>query len=256
MSVTKQVQTDQTMASLASNNGPILVLASGKGWLVVDKPCGMSIHNDPGVDVCSIAMAAARKGLLPAMGAGLRTVHAVHRLDRDTSGVVLLAGDPKLLAFFGNQFAAGDVRKHYLVVVHGRLEGPLEGGQWSGWNWSLTAAATGRKDPRGRGKRLACRTRWRAIDHSVHFSLVECETLTGRKHQIRRHAKLAGHPVVGDRRYGSKRSLVFLSRHFGFNRLGLHAHGLTIRLPGATGATTFRSGGLPKTMAHLMEMDQ
>jgi 23S rRNA-/tRNA-specific pseudouridylate synthase len=120
----------------------------------------------------------------------------------------------------------------------------------------LTADAAGRNDPMGKGKRMPCITRWRILDYSRHYTLIDCEPLTGRKHQIRRHAKLAGHPVVGDRRYGSARSLAYLRQHRGFNRLGLHAHALTLRLPGESRTTTFHSGGLPQAMRQLLEMDR
>jgi len=234
----------------------IPVVACGSRWLVVDKPWGMSIHNDPGGDLCSMVMAAVRAGRLSAVGQDLSAIHAVHRLDRDTSGIVLLAGDSETLAFFGGQFAARAVRKQYLAVVHGRLEGPSADEDRIDWSWPLTAAAGGRNDPMGKGKRIPCTTRWRPLAHSLHYSLVECEPLTGRKHQIRRHAKLAGHPVVGDRRYGSARSLAYLRRHHDFNRLGLHAHTLTLCLPGNPGTTTFQSCGLPEAMRQLLEMDR
>lgn len=247
---------NRTQACIASAGGPVSVLACGLGWVVVNKPGGLSIHNDPGRDLCSVLLAAVQRGCLPAMGGGLNAIHAAHRLDRDTSGVVLFAGDPERLAFFGDQFAARDVHKHYLAVVHGRLEGRSANREWMDWRWPLTAAAAGRNDPVGRGKRIPCATRWRVLDHSIHFTLIECQPLTGRKHQIRRHAKLAGHPVVGDRRYGSVRSRDYLSRHFNFRRLGLHAHSLTIRLPGENQTTTFHSGGLPCAMGQLLDADR
>lgn len=256
MSRTKPLVDNDSKGGIGTPETPVPVVACGPGWLVVDKPCGLSIHNDPGRDLCSLALVALCKGLLPDVGSHFRAVHAVHRLDRDTSGIVLLACDPKTLAFFGGQFAARTVRKHYLAVLHGRLDNPIEDRDTSDWKWPLTARAGGRKDPMGRGKRLPCVTRWRAQEHSLHFSLVQCEPLTGRKHQIRRHAKLAGHPVVGDRRYGSPRSLAHLSRHFSFHRLGLHAHALTIHLPGDEQPRTFQSGGLPHALGQLLEADR
>jgi 23S rRNA-/tRNA-specific pseudouridylate synthase len=190
------------------------------------------------------------------MNHDLPAIHAAHRIDRDTSGIVMLAGDPETVAVFGGQFAANTVRKRYLAVVHGHLDGPGAGRDRGNWRWPLTAAAAGRTDPMGKGKRIPCTTRWRTLVHSRHYSLVECEPLSGRKHQIRRHAKLAGHPIVGDRRYGSARSLAYLRRHHGFKRLGLHAHALTLSLPGETIATTFQSGGLPEAMRTLLDMDR
>ena len=234
----------------------ISVVACGSRWLVVDKPCGMSIHNDPGKDLCSLVFAGKRAGHLPAMCNDLPAVHAAHRIDRDTSGIVILAGDSQTLAFFGRQFAARTVGKRYLALVHGRLQGPAADQAPGAWNWPLTADAAGRNDPMGKGKRMPCITRWRILDHSRHYTLIACEPLTGRKHQIRRHAKLAGHPVVGDRRYGSARSLAYLSRCNDFNRLGLHAHTLTVRIPGEVNNTTFMSNGLPDAMRQLVEVDR
>ena len=241
---------------LAAAEARIPVVACGLRWLVVEKPCGMSVHNDPGDDLCSLVLAALRNGSLPALDPDLSAIHAAHRLDRDTSGIVVLAGDPETLAFFGRQFAAKAVQKRYLALVHGRLEGPPADPDRGEWHWRLTAAAGGRSDPMGKGKRMPCATRWWALAHSLHYSLVECEPLTGRRHQIRRHAKLAGHPVVGDRRYGSARSLAYLRCNHDFNRLGLHAHALTLRLPGEGGKATVRSGGLPETMRQLLDMDR
>jgi 23S rRNA-/tRNA-specific pseudouridylate synthase len=215
----------------------------------------MSIHNHPGRDLCSLVLGAVQTGSLPTVGRNIAAVHAAHRIDRDTSGLVLLSGDPETLGSFGGQFAARTVLKRYLAVVHGNLGSP-KASDWFDWTWPLGAAAAGRNNPAGRGKRMPSATRWRLLDHSPHYSLIECEPLTGRKHQIRRHAKLAGHPIVGDRRYGSSRSLAFLSRQRAFNRLGLHAHMISIRLPGETDTTTFHSAGLPQPMQQLIETDR
>ena len=250
-----QAKSDQNTVIVAKA-GRIPVIACGSRWLVVDKPCGMSIHNDPGRDLCSLALAAVRAGRLPAMSRDLSAIHPVHRIDRDTSGVVILAGDSETLAFLGVQFAEKTVQKRYLALIHGRLEGTTADQDGVEWCWPLTDTAAGRNDPAGNGKRVPCTTRCREVAHSLHYSLIACEPLTGRKHQIRRHAKLAGHPIVGDRRYGSTRSLDYLRRHHNFNRLALHAHTLTVRLPGEKKNTTFQSGGLPDELRQLIENDR
>ncbi len=242
--------------AIVAGEARITVIACDSRWLVVDKPSGMSIHNHPGSDLRSALLAAIRAGHLPAMGRDLTVLHAVHRIDRDTSGLVLLAADAGMLAHFGAQFAEKSVGKRYLAVVHGRLEVPSPGQEWIEWRWPLTEAAAGRKDPIGKGKRMPCATRCRVLRHTPHYSLIECEPLTGRMHQIRRHAKLAGHPVAGDRRYGSPASLNFLRRHHAFHRLALHAHSLAIRLPGEAESTTFQSAGLPDALRGLLDMDR
>ena len=231
----------------------ITVIGWGPHWLVVEKPCAMSIHNDPGSDLRSLVLAALQSGRLKGPTPDIRALHSAHRLDRDTSGIVLLAGDAETLAFFGRQFTEKSVGKRYLAVVHGCIE-PTDR-EWIEWTWPLTASAAGRNDPAGKGPRIPCTTRIRPVSHSAHYSLIECEPLTGRKHQIRRHAKLAGHPVVGDRRYGSPRALAYLRRHHNFQRLGLHAHALSIRLPGEESITTFKSNGLPEELRRLFETD-
>ena len=133
------------------------MVAFGSRWLVAEKPCGMSIHNDPGSDLCSLTLAAVHAGCLPAVDQDLSAIHAVHRIDRDTSGIVILAGDPETLAFFGEQFAAKAVLKQYQAVVHGLLQGPSGDQERIDWNWPLTAGAAGRNDPAGKGKRTPCR---------------------------------------------------------------------------------------------------
>ena len=241
---------------IPSAMGPVAVVGSGPGWLVVDKPSGMSIHNDPGSDLCSVVQDRLHRSPVAGMARPVQTVHAAHRLDRDTSGIVLLAVDPELLSFFGEQFASRGVLKRYFALIHGEPDNRTARDSWGYWTWPLTAAAGGRKNPMGKGKRIPCTTRWQIRERSRHFTLIECRPQTGRKHQIRRHAKLAGHPVVGDRRYGSPRSLAYLSRHFTFDRLGLHAHALTLRVPETSQPVTFRSGGLPQPMRRLLDTDR
>jgi 23S rRNA-/tRNA-specific pseudouridylate synthase len=82
------------------------------------------------------------------------------------------------------------------------------------------------------------------------------EPLTGRTHQIRRHAKLAGHPIVGDARYGSDRAIKFLREHHGFNRLALHARSLTLRLPDEKDQTTIETPTIPDRMTALFGEDR
>lgn len=118
-----------------------------------------------------------------------------------------------------------------MAIVHGSLSGAESLETWQLWDRPLSADAGGRLHPAGKGPGVSCLTRYRVLEQTAHYSVVECDLKTGRKHQIRRHAKLAGHPVVGDNRYGSARSLAFLKNQCGFNRLGLHAHLLVIADP-------------------------
>ncbi|RJP93694.1 MAG: RNA pseudouridine synthase [Desulfobacteraceae bacterium] len=118
---------------IEKNDIQIPVLAAGRGWLAVDKPSGMSVHNAPGEDLCAIvsqgigdeAELQDRIGINP-----LQDVHPVHRLDSETSGVILLAADPECFRFFSRQFNDRTIQKTYIALVHGRVESPKNRDIW------------------------------------------------------------------------------------------------------------------------------
>lgn len=234
------------------------VVASGNGWLVLEKPCGLSIHNDPGNDLCAVATRLSKQKHLrqnlscdPLFG-----IHAVNRLDRDTSGLVLMACRQEVFSFLSKQFELKKVTKTYMALVHGDLKPSCENCKWSKWEQSLGKKPGGRNNPKGVGKQMQCKTLYRVMDKSRHYTFIECRPVTGKKHQIRRHAKLAGHPVTGDRRYGSPRSVKYLAEQCNYNRLGLHSKSLTLMLPGEKNPRTFRSRTLPKKMMELLQNDR
>ena len=236
----------------------IPVLALGKGWLVVDKPAGMTVHNEPGRDLCSLTSAfiqmetTIRRQLEMDPDFG---VNPVHRLDKETSGVLLLAVTREMFRFFSRQFESHHVKKRYVAILHGRLENPDGNDPWGTWRWALAKTAGGRHNPEGAGHLQDSQTRYRVIDHSAHYTMVEIELLSGRTHQIRRHAKLSGHPVVGDARYGSKRAVNYLKRNYAFDRLALHARALTLQLSGGKEPETVETPAIPSSMQQLFEND-
>lgn len=233
---------------------PIPVITTGKGFLFVDKPSGVSVHNDR-KNVCSMILDFLRpnKKLLnqidfdPSFG-----MNAVHRLDRDTSGIILLACNPQIFKYFSRQFEERTVKKKYVALLHGNLALPDEKGLWS---WPLSRKPGGRVAPSGKGDKQPCETQVTIVHASPHYTWVECTPHTGRKHQIRRHAKLSGHPVVGDSRYGSPRSLKFLSSKRGFNRLALHSASISIRLPERSETKEIRSPKIPEDIEKLFNDD-
>lgn len=236
----------------------IPLLAIGKGWLVVDKPAGMSVHNESGRDLCFLASAFIQKEttLHGQMDMDREYgVHPVHRLDKETSGVILLAFTREMFRFFSTQFECRQVRKRYVAILHGLLENPEGSGPWRTWSWALAKTAGGRHNPQGAGHRQDSQTRFRVLDHSAHYTMVEIELLSGRTHQIRRHAKLSGHPVVGDARYGSTRAINYIRLNYAFDRLALHAHALTIRLPGGKEPETIATPTVPIQMQDLFQND-
>ncbi|BCS96446.1 hypothetical protein DSLASN_20780 [Desulfoluna limicola] len=232
----------------------VSVLDGGEGWVALEKPCGVSVHNEPGRDLVSVVtrtLAEAPTALRQIVREEVPTVHAVHRLDGDTSGVVLFAFGKEAAKLLTRQFEEKRVMKAYVALIHGSLE--PEKGEWT---LPLAKDAGGRTNPAGSGKRVPSTTAFVVEARSMHYTLVCCSPLSGRKHQIRRHAKLSGHPITGDRRYGSKRALAVLAERFGYDRLGLHARSITFTPPGGQGkATVTSSYRVPEAMAALLKGD-
>jgi 23S rRNA-/tRNA-specific pseudouridylate synthase len=237
----------------------ILILTAGQGWLVVEKPPGLSVQEKRGGDLCSVLQSRIkadqdlrdRIDCDPGFG-----VHPVHRLDRETSGVLLVACRPWTFSYFTRQFEGHKVRKRYIALLHGTFPEPNAEDGWGLWTWPLSKEAGGRLHPEGRGRAVPCETRYRVLRRSAHYTLIECDLLTGRKHQIRRHARLAGHAVVGDGRYGTSRSLKFLREGPGFIRLALHSFSIEVQIPGAAASQVFRSPAVPPEILRLLEGDQ
>jgi RluA family pseudouridine synthase len=235
-------------------NSDIKVLKTGDGWIGIEKPCGISVHNDPGNDVLSIVTSMIRNNHIDLEGVIMgenNQVQPVHRLDKDTSGVLLLASTPDTLKKLSNYFYQGLVHKTYLALVHGNFDEQEQ--DLKTWDYSLSKDAGGRNDPAGKGKKVKAKTCFRILRQSPHYALLQITLLTGRKHQIRRHAKLAGHPVTADRRYGSKKSIDFLKNNCGYNRLGLHAQSLEI--PTMTPSVIITSKKIPLEMEGLLNQD-
>ena len=168
---------------------------------------------------------------------------------------MLLAVNREMFAFFSGQFESRTVVKEYLAILHGHLENPDDDGLWGTWNWPLAKSAGGRKNPAGSAKRLPCETQYRVLGHSRHYSMVQLSINTGRTHQIRRHAKLSGHSVVGDQRYGSVRALNYLKKNTNFRRLALHAQSLTVCTAPGHEPRTIKTPETPASMTALYDDD-
>ncbi|MFH1154012.1 MAG: RNA pseudouridine synthase [Pseudomonadota bacterium] len=237
---------------------PIPVLARGKGWIAVEKPCGMSVHNQPGQDLISrVTRILSLESPVdePGFPGPDARIQPVHRLDMETSGVLLLALDLETLRYLSGEFEQGRVTKTYVALVHGQVPVPDTPDRVGVWDSPLSKTSSGRTDPVGKGKTVPARTGFRILGCSFHYTLLEIRLFTGRQHQIRRHAKISGHPVTGDARYGSRRAVSWLRSHRSFDRLGLHAHSMAFVPPGKTGAVTVMSMGIPAQMLDLIETD-
>lgn len=153
----------------------------------------------------------------------------VHRLDKDTSGVFLVAKNDEALKFLQKQFKDRQVEKKYVALVLGHM--PAEKGEVE----TLLGRAPGDRrkqkvysaqEPGAAGKREA-KTRYRLLQRYLNYDLIEAEPLTGRKHQIRTHLRYLGHPIAGDKLYGFKNQ----SNPKNLQRQFLHAGFLKIALP-------------------------
>ena len=210
---------------------PLSILYEDASVVVIDKPAGMVVHVGAGVHNGTVVNALLHRfSSLSTVGGDLRP-GIVHRLDRFTSGALLVAKTDAAHRDLAAQFHSRTVEKIYLALV----EGPLSG---SGRIQKPIA-----RDPRHRARMTAglatgraALTDWKSIEHFPGFTLLEIRIGTGRTHQIRAHMAALRHPVAGDRLYGAKPSL--------WNRYFLHAHRLTFRSP-ATGENVVVESPLP-----------
>lgn len=185
-----------TIASRPDPHGPpVSVLHEDDDLLVVDKPAGLVCHPTKAGEWSSL-IGRVRLYL------GHDQARFVHRLDRETSGVVVLARSAAVARELGRLFASGDVRKTYLALVHGRFEGTRLIDAPLGRDEASAVAIKDCVRPDG----AAARTRVAALGpgslDGVETTRVEVTPETGRKHQIRIHLASIGHPIVGDKLYG------------------------------------------------------
>ena len=197
-----------------TTRAPIEILFQNSDWVAVNKPAGLSVHNveDPENLIQVLARQIAVPKLFP-----------VHRLDKETSGVQLLALNEKAAAHLMQQFQQRSVLKFYQGITAGRLD------QSGAWHEPLTDKAEGAKNPAGLAKdRLPCETTFRLLKQSEYFSWAEFQIHTGRQHQIRKHCALHGRALIGDPRYGNPKYNQKISDLYQFRRMALHSWRLII----------------------------
>ena len=189
--------------------------------LVIDKPSGLAVHGGSGLSFGLIEC-------LRQMRPEDRYLELVHRLDRDTSGLILIARRPAILRELHRQLREDQVDKRYLALVAGAwprsrrvVEAPLAKNVLQSGERMVRVAKDGRRSI----------TEFAIVERLQGATLLEAKPVTGRTHQIRVHAQHAGFPLCGDDKYSDERTADFC-RQIGLKRLFLHAHSLRLALPG------------------------
>jgi 23S rRNA pseudouridine955/2504/2580 synthase len=209
--------------------------------LILDKPSGIAVHGGSGVSYGVIESLRAERPQA-------KVLELAHRLDRDTSGLLIVAKKRSALVELHRMLRGGEVRKLYAALVQGR---------WSGGAREIRAplhkfvTAGGERRVAVHDGGQSAATRVRPIAEGEACSLLELELLTGRTHQIRVHLAHAGHPVLGDDKYGDFALNRALAKE-GVTRLMLHARRLSFLHP-LTGARLELEAPLPPAMRHYAE---
>jgi 23S rRNA pseudouridine955/2504/2580 synthase len=216
------------------------IVFEDQALLVVDKPSGVAVHGGSGISFGVIeSLRAARPQA--------KLLELVHRLDRDTSGLLMIAKKRSALVELHRMLREGEVEKSYLALVRGRWQGegreirePLHKYVNAQGERRVSVAQDG----------MTAVTRVKALKATNQFSRLEIQLLTGRTHQIRVHLAHAGHPVLGDDKYGD----FTLNRELaskGLKRLFLHANKLGFRHP-VSGERMRLTSPLPEDMKQFL----
>jgi 23S rRNA pseudouridine1911/1915/1917 synthase len=221
---------------------PLEIVYEDGDLLVIDKPAGLVVHPAAGHWHGTLVNAVLHHCPdLEGVG-GAHRPGIVHRLDKDTSGLILVAKNDRAVRNLQAQFKGREVEKSYLALVYGLVSPP---------NGEIVAPVG--RDARER-KRMAivpggraAVTLYQALGHYGKHTLLVCRPLTGRTHQIRVHLAHIGHPIVGDSVYGGRRKpSVPCPRQF------LHAHRIRFRLPG-TGEQVEFTSPLPADLQAVLD---
>jgi 23S rRNA pseudouridine1911/1915/1917 synthase len=224
---------------------PVDVVYEDDDLLIVDKPAGLVVHPAPGHADGTLVNALLGRGqdLAPGGIAGIQRPGIVHRLDRDTSGLLMVARNDAAQASLQGQLKARRIKKTYLALVMGtvaaaagRIEAPI--GRDPGRRTRMAVTQNGRQSTTG----------YRVRERFNGWTLLELDLVTGRTHQIRVHLEAIGHPVAGDPMYGTGTSR---RGPDGLERLFLHAWRLELTSP-STGRLIRAESPLPEALEGVL----
>lgn len=231
-------------SGLKAQQIPLEILFENSDLLVVNKPAGMVVH--PAAGHADGTLVNAVLGYAPGIEGigGEERPGIVHRLDKETSGLILLAKNERSHRWLQDQFRLRKVEKTYLALVDGfpptpagRVEAPI--GRDPSHRRKMAVM------PVGKGREAI--SEYRTLETFKKHTLLEVHPLTGRTHQIRLHCAFLGCPIVGDTVYGHKHPSLEIERHF------LHAYRLNIRLPGEKAACEFLAP-LPEELDRILRL--
>jgi 23S rRNA pseudouridine1911/1915/1917 synthase len=230
---------------LVPENIPLQIVFENHDVIVINKPAGMVVHPGAGHEKGTLVHAAlAHAPEMEGIGGEIRP-GVVHRLDKDTSGLILLAKNDTAHHWLQDQFKTRKVEKIYLALVdgvpptpQGRIEAPI--GRDPSHRKQMAIV------PAGKGRTAV--SEYRTLEAFANYTLLEVHPLTGRTHQIRLHLAFLGCPIVGDRVYGRRNPSLPISRHF------LHAARLKIILPNQTEPEIFEAPLPPDLLAVIDEL--
>ncbi|MEC8427651.1 MAG: 23S rRNA pseudouridine(955/2504/2580) synthase RluC [Pseudomonadota bacterium] len=212
----EQAKPSQQLADLIEAS----ILYEDKKLIIVNKPSGLAVHGGSGIN---LGLIETMRQIRPQE----KSLELVHRLDRDTSGCIMIAKRRSMLRYLHEQLREGRIQKIYHALVYGRwpnrkkeVNAPLKKNELQSGERMV------RVDPEGK----ASRTLFRVLNRYSDCTLIEAKPVTGRTHQIRVHAQHAGHGLVGDPKYGND-DFNRQMKGKGFNRLFLHAAALELIHP-------------------------
>lgn len=220
------------------------ILYEDDGLLVINKPSGVAVHGGSGLSF----------GVIEAiryLRSTEKALELVHRLDRDTSGCLMIAKRRSVLKVLHEQLRDGQIEKMYTALVKGT------------WKHPGSVCAPLRKNQLSSGERMvrvsesgqSALTEFNILQRYAEATLMAAKPITGRTHQIRVHAASVGHPIVGDLKYGDGPFNLKMKRR-GIGRLFLHASSITLRLPEGNTVMTIRApldSALQKTLEIMAE---
>ncbi|MFO7624293.1 MAG: RluA family pseudouridine synthase [Anaerolineales bacterium] len=230
-------------AALIPEEIPLDLVFEDKNLIVINKPAGMVVHPAAGHASGTLVQAALAHSPELSVLQDNQRPGIVHRLDKNTSGLIIIAKNAPAQRWLQDQFRARRVEKIYVALVdghpptpEGRIETPIGRSPTSRKRMAVVVPQKGR----------SAITEYRTLEKFSQHSYLEVRPITGRMHQIRIHLDFIGCPVVGDTIYGLRKPSIPIKRHF------LHAARLSITLPGEIQPRTFEAD-LPEELTQLLE---